>query len=87
MSCLDCVCLTNSVFVAFLLVYVLGAPMAWYQMVQAVLYGVLAVLQLLLMFTNRELYQQYRFKVGGWVGVSTERVHWYMHAHYHHPAR
>lgn len=60
---LDCVCLGNSLFVAFLLVVLLGSPMTRFEAVQASGYGVLATLQLLFMHTNRELYQRHRFKV------------------------
>ena len=56
-------CLGNSLFVAFLLVVMLGSLMTALEAVQASGYGLLAALQLLFMHTNRELYQRHRFKV------------------------
>ncbi len=47
-----------------MIVYSMGAHMSRHQLLQGVLYGVLAALQLVFMFTNRQLYKQHRFKVG-----------------------
>jgi hypothetical protein len=60
---LDGICLTNSVIVSLLVVEVFGAPMNWLQWLQAVLYGVVSAVQLLVMLWKKDLYQQYRFKV------------------------
>jgi hypothetical protein len=60
---LDSICLTNSIFISLLFVKVLGRPMTWIQWLQAVLYGVVSVVQLLVMLRHKEFYQRHRFKV------------------------
>jgi hypothetical protein len=54
-----------AIFLSVVMCRSFGAPMAMYQRVQAVLYGVLALLQLLFMHWSPQMYQHLRFKVRG----------------------
>jgi len=64
----DLICLANSIFVSAGLVRAFGGSMTSSQMLQAVLYGVIACVQLLVMLLMPATYQQYRFRVSSWLG-------------------
>lgn len=60
---IDLICLTNSILITVLLLKTFASTWSKVQLLHTVVYGVVAVVQLLFMLHRRELYEQHRFRV------------------------